>query len=113
MKTTDKFSFGDIVSATMPFSDSSAGKIRPVLILTKDQDDYVFLKITTNISRKGAFDREIIPDEENGLRAISLIKMMKISTYTQEILHKKIGTLSTTDKQKIKKALQDFIDSLR
>jgi mRNA interferase MazF len=113
MKTTDKFIFGDIVSATMPFSDLSAGKIRPVLILTKDQDDYVFLKITTNTSHQGDFDIEILPDNENGLRAISLVKMMKISTYTSEILHKKIGSLSVTDKQRIKRALQDFIDSLR
>ncbi|MDR2541255.1 MAG: type II toxin-antitoxin system PemK/MazF family toxin [Candidatus Peribacteria bacterium] len=112
MKNIDNFSFGDIVIASMPFSDGTSEKIRPVLILAKDREDYLFLKITTQIQKSEPFDIVLSPDSENHLKSISLIKTKKISTYTKEILHQKVGTLSDEDKQKVKANLISFLSQL-
>jgi mRNA interferase MazF len=51
----------DVVVLSYPFSDLSAAKVRPALVISSDSynqnsQDAVFILITSNISRRGPFD---------------------------------------------------------
>lgn len=93
MKIIDSYRFGDIVAATIPFSDGGMTKVRPVFILNKDKNDYLTIRMTSNIANKDSYDIEVIPDGENNLRISSLIKIKKISCFAKELFLKKIGRL--------------------
>lgn len=70
------------------------------------------MKITTQIDKQEHCDVMVSPSEHNGLRAVSVCKTKKIGVFPQDILHKKIGTLSSNDKRHIKTKLRDFVDGL-
>lgn len=112
MKITDNYIFGDIVAGQIPFSDGSETKIRPVLILEKDKEAYLMLRITGNISNKEKYDLHLNTDTTNNLRAESLIKIKKIWNYSKKILTQKIWHLSPEHKREVKSALKSFIDWL-
>ena len=74
----DNLVFGDIVIADLPYTDNSKTKIRPVLILSKDRDDYLLMKISSIVEKKETHDLIIIRDEENKLEGSSVFKTRKI-----------------------------------
>ena len=90
MKNIDNLTFGDIALAELPYTDGTKTKIRPVLILARDKNDYLLMKITSITDSKEQLDIEISSNYENNLEAISVIKVKKISTYSKEILLQKL-----------------------
>ena len=103
-RNIDNCNFGDIVVADLPFPDDlSQSKLRPVLILNRDGHDYLMMKISSRLNQKNDCDVVLSPDSTNSLEEESLFQIGKISMYSKEILHKKIGTLSQKDQITIKK----------
>lgn len=111
MKIIDNFSFGDIIIARIPFSDKSNTKIRPVLVLAKDRDDYLLMKISSVLNKKSNWDIVIPMNLSNWLRSDSIFKIKKIWSFSKEILWKKIGKLSLQDSKEIKSTLVKFVQS--
>jgi hypothetical protein len=95
----DNFKFWDIVSAEIPFTDWKTTKIRPILILKKEREDYLVLRISSVISSKEDFDIELSPDAINNLKITSLIKIGKIGLFHKYIM------------RKLKENMKKFIDS--
>lgn len=104
------FQFGDIVSIDVSFSDGSEKKIRPVCIIARDQQDYIFFHMTSQESGIIKTDYSVDPDVNNNLKTKTRIRLRKISTYHESLIRKKIGNLSKDDKKMIKTSLKEFVD---
>jgi len=111
-KNIDNLSFWDIALAELPFTDWSKSKIRPILIVKKDRDDYLLMKISSQVQNISDFDIKITSDNENNLQETSIIKLEKLWVHAKEILIWKLWELSKADKKTTKNNLLKFIQSL-
>lgn len=101
MPSTTNFNRGDIVLVPFPFTDLTATKQRPGLVISSDafnasRDDVVLLAITSQLPQTVASDEFLIPQAELracGLPKPSLIRLNKVLTLHQRLIIKRIGTL--------------------
>ena len=54
----------------------------------------------------------IDPDEQNGLKGRTYLRMQKINTFHETLFIKKIGHMSEVQKKQVKEYLLDFINKL-
>lgn len=108
-KTKKTFTRGDIVLIPFPFSDLSKNKVRPAIILASDQEDYVFIFITT-IKPKGSLFLKIEPSETNNLKISSYIRYTKLASLDTSIILGKIGVVSDSDFLSINKNLKEYLN---
>ncbi len=102
----------DIVLCPMKFSNGIGSKFRPVVILSKDRDDYLICAISTQLQQWWAFDVFIQSDNENHLRSQqSVIRIFKITTITEDFIHKARWKLSQSDWIHLKENMKHFIES--
>lgn len=85
---------GDIVLIPFPFTDLSATKNRPALILADGEADITVSFITTQLKWREDFDLKIVPTETNGLKRTSLIRLSKLATIDKDLVIGKLGKLS-------------------
>lgn len=89
------FRSGDVVIATVQFTDTFEIKKRPALILFKEYGNYIVAGITSNIDMKG------IPIlKEEGMIKDSVIKTNYIFTISEKMISKKLFHLNK-DKRKL------------
>ena len=89
------YSRGDIVMIPVPFTDLSASKRRPVLVISNDayntaDQDMIVVAITSNLAQTG------IPITDDGMEQgqipkPSVIRSGKVYTLKQDIVVKSIG----------------------
>ncbi len=93
----------DIVLTPFPFTDLSGEKVRPALVLAISRED-VTVCFISSIPSKKELDNEIIVKEnkQNGLKAKSIIKVVKIATLEKKIILGKLGTLDKVTLGKVK-----------
>jgi hypothetical protein len=106
------YTFGDIVTIDMKFTNQQWSKIRPVMIFSHDKNDYTFMYITT---KKPSIDTNSITvpvNSSNNLKLLSYIKITKYATYTKHLIRKKVWSLSDSSKTALKKKLVEYINSL-
>ena len=109
MKITDKRTFGDILLAELTFTDWSWSKLRPVLVLYRNWDDYTILKISSQQLSWATLPLPI--DANNNLKADSTIDLLKVSTYHSTLFFKKLGEITPHQKEQIKNYWSNFITS--
>ena len=68
MKNIDNAQFGDILLAEIIFSDNSGSKIRPVVFLYAEGEDYTVLKITSQGMSQYDAVLQITPNIQNQLK---------------------------------------------
>ena len=96
------YQFGDVVLVAFPFTDQSATKQRPAVIVSsadyhRARRDVVLMPITSQLRGGNAFGETLIQDwQAAGLLKPSAIKPV-IATLEQSLLIKTIGHLSTRD----------------
>ena len=96
---------GDIILIPFPFTDFSGMKTRPALVLAVDIYDVTVAFITSKIIKQEENDFEIPPNQMNGLRIDSIIKLNKLATIDKELILGELGTLSESDLKAIDKKL--------
>ena len=86
---------GEIHLASISFTDSSASKIRPVLLLKSNSfNDLLFLPLTSNLNTKGIqIDNRNL--KEGNLPKASVVVYEKPGVISSSLLLRKIGTLQT------------------
>ena len=102
MPLTTNYRRGDIVLVPFPFTDLSASKQRPAVIVSPNpfnthRKDILIVAITSQVPKILAEDEMLIPTHEipvTGLLRTSIVKTSKIITIHQELVRKRIGTLS-------------------
>lgn len=111
MKTT-KFSFGDIILVSFPFSDSTSFKRRPCVILKEHEQDVLVVFISSQLNQKSEHDFILDKDNANNLAVDSLVKIWKINVLHKSLIFKKIGFLGKENKMALKSKLINFFTKL-
>ena len=63
--------------------------------------DTIIAFVSTQLRWKDEFDVSLHPNEENGLKADSLIKLNKIATLEKSLALGRIGRLNRTEKKEV------------
>ena len=107
---------GEILIIPLPFTDLTANKKRPVLVLSKQSynniaDDLIVAAITSNVDSKPyvvVFNNNDMTD--GALVAESCVRADKIYTLSQSIVIKRFGKVSDVIVQKVKESLNSVMD---
>lgn len=106
---------GDVVLVPFPFSDQSAAKKRPAVVISsthynETSPDIVILAVTSKVEKSVGIGECLVSDwKEAGLLKPSAIKPA-ISTIEQTLVLKKLGALSPRDSSSMDKAIKGFLD---
>lgn len=112
MKSGTRYEQGDIVLVPFPFTDLSAIKQRPVLILSTNNynnqaEDVITCGITSNLKDQNYSVFINNENLENGeLPTASRIKVDKLFTLNKAIIKKSIGTIN---KETLIKAKEELV----
>jgi len=106
------FARGQVITLPFPYSDLSAQKLRPALLLADaGRGDWVLCQITSNSNAdKNAVmltDNDFL---EGGLQRISYAKTSKLFTAHESIFRRNVGTVSQHTFDKI---IQTAVDLLQ
>ncbi|MTJ55470.1 type II toxin-antitoxin system PemK/MazF family toxin [Anabaena sp. UHCC 0253] len=82
-----------------PFSDLTATKLRPALILSVHREEFIILGIFSKIPTDDLSENWVLMSDthtdftKTGLKKTSLIRADKIATVHNSVFHKKLGIL--------------------
>ena len=112
MKSIITYKKWDIVLLPFPFTDLTAAKKRPGLIVSPDEyndkSDVIIAFITSKLDLEQRFgDYRITQWKQAGLPKPSLIRM-KFATIAKGIIIKKLGRLTSKDTASFRNLLVDF-----
>jgi mRNA interferase MazF len=92
---------GEFWVADIPFTDGTASKRRPILVLWLDGADLVAAAITSAAPRS-ATDFALADWKASGLRVVSTVRLSRLDCLEQSLLIARIGAISPKDAQAIK-----------
>ncbi len=88
---------GKIVLIPVPYTDLTAAKLRPALVIFEGRQDLIVAAITTSLVNVTEFDVFIskkYPDfNKTGLKAPSVLKLTKISTVRKDLAEGELGEI--------------------
>ncbi len=91
---------GDVWVAEILFTDGSAAKKRPVLVLWLDAQDVIVAAITSAPPR--SVTDVILNDwQQSGLRVASVVRLARLDCLEESLLIAHIGHISQADAQKV------------
>jgi len=111
---TNFYSKYDIVIVKFPFSDIKAYKARPAVVVSNSffnqnsRNTLFILAISSKIDTKLEFETEILDWQECGLLKPSVFKSA-VATIETNIIIKKIGYLSKTDRKHLDNLIEKII----
>jgi len=94
---------GEVWLADIPFTDRSASKIRPVLVLWLDGQDVVVAVVTSAPARTPT-DVPLADWQAAGLRVASTVRLSRLDCLEQSLLFRRLGSVSVADAQRLKTA---------
>ena len=101
------FRVGDVVSVEFPFSDLQTQKRRPGLVLVSGDIDLLVARITTHPPREPS-DVALQRWSEARLPLASTVRLTKLATIDQRLVHHKIGRLHPDDGRAVAQAWQQI-----
>ncbi len=105
---------GKIVLIPFPFTDLSASKLRPALVLHEGDRDVVVAFISSKISPQPTESDVIITKNHpefplTGLKVDSVIKLDKIATLSKNLIIGEIGEVGKTIREEVNKKLYKIL----
>ena len=110
---TGALAFGDIVLVPFPFTDQSATKRRPAVVISAeaynaDHPDVILMPVTSQIRADARPDDAIVEDwKQAGLLKPSAIKPV-IATLEQTLVVRRLGKVGERDRR----ALRSMLDGI-
>jgi len=101
---------GDIILVPFPFTDLTELKTRPALVLISTELDVTVSFITSQIKWQESSDLRIEPDELNGLKKPSLIRLSKLATIEKKLVIGKLGMLMDSELKQVNRELIKLFD---
>jgi mRNA interferase MazF len=92
---------GDFWVAEILFTDGSAAKKRPILILWLDAQD-VIVAAVTSASPRSATDIPLKDWQKSSLRVASVVRLARLDCLERSLLITRIGHVSQRDAQQLK-----------
>ena len=96
---------GDIVLLPFPFTNLEGNKLRPALILISLERDITVSFISTKLHLKENTDLILLPNDKNGLKKESVIKLSKIATISKDLIIGQLGELTKREIELVNKNL--------
>jgi mRNA interferase MazF len=103
------YRIGELLLVDFPFTASGASKPRPALVILDSGDADVLLARVTTQSRGSSNEVVIIGWQQAGLLAPSVVRLDKLATLAKSRVHKQLGTLDSSDHQKVAAGLRQLI----
>ena len=91
---------GDLWVAEILFTDGSAAKKRPVLILWLDAQDVIVAAITSALPRSET-DVTLNDWQQSGSRVVSVVQLARLDCLEKSLLIARIGRVSQADAQRL------------
>lgn len=114
MPPTTGYSFGDIVLVPFPFTDQSATKRRPAVIVSnerynRERPDLVIMAVTSHAQPAGSIGEVQVKDwQAAGLIKPSVVKAV-ITTIEQPLVLRRLGRLREDDQAALKRAIDAIL----
>jgi mRNA-degrading endonuclease toxin of MazEF toxin-antitoxin module len=99
---------GEFWLADIPFTDQSATKKRPILVMWLDAADVVVAAVTSAVPRS-ATDVALTDWRISGLRVASTVRLSRLDCLEKSLLLRRLGTVSAGDTAKLKAAWTQFV----
>lgn len=99
-----------------PFSDLTATKLRPALILSVHREEFIILGIFSKVPTDDLSENWVLMSEthtdftKTGLKKTSLIRADKIATVHNSVFHKRIGLLPSDLFNQVEVALKKSLN---
>jgi len=100
MSNGKMYNFGDVILASVQFTDTFEIKKRPALVLFEEQGNIVVVGITSNLEMKG-----ILLTKKEGAIKDSIIKLNYIFTISEKMVEKFLFRVTEAKKKVIKSEL--------
>jgi len=103
------FSKNEVLLVRYPFSDLTAAKIRPALVVNAPHpsDDYFIVPLTSRTDRLGAGEFVLADWQTAGLNMPSAVKRGVYTVHGSLVL-KLVGRLSSRDAQQVEQSLRQW-----
>ena len=106
-------SFGDVVLVPFPFTDQTASKKRPAVVVSSDalhreSIDLIVMAVTTQPRAASSLEIPVTQWREAGLLRPSVIKPV-LATIERSLVLKKLGSLQDPDRQALVTTLAALI----
>jgi len=114
MPPTISYSFGDIVLVSFPFTDQSAAKKRPAVIISSPtyndaRPDLIIMAVTSQMRpTQGVGEVQVKDWQAAGLLKPSSIKPV-IATVEQRLIINRLGRLKKDDQQQLRAAIAKIV----
>jgi mRNA interferase MazF len=103
---------GTVILIPFPFTDLTGSKIRPAVVLSRNNMDVTICFITSELKWKTEYDISIFPSQSNGLKVPSLIRTAKIATIDASLVLGELGELSNIEISKLDNGLKKMLQLL-
>lgn len=103
------YEFGDVLLIQFPFTDVTAGKRRPALVIADTGDDDVLVARITRATATSKYDAPITDWSQAGLVAPSIVRLHKLASLEKSLIVRKLGSLSDNDCAQACEALKQLL----
>jgi mRNA interferase MazF len=103
---------GKIVLVPFPFTDLTASKLRPALVLMEGDWDCVVAFISSRVPSEASSTEVLIPQSDKeflmtGLKTTSVIRLDKIATISKKLVLGEIGELGKSLRESVNRILHE------
>jgi mRNA interferase MazF len=108
------YRFGDVVLVAFPFTDQSAAKQRPAVVVSsaayhRARPDVIIMAITSQLRPAASLGEVVVQDwQAAGLIKPSVVKPV-IATIEHRLVRKSLGNLSSSDQQRLREAIEQIV----
>jgi len=105
---------GKIVLVPFPFTDLTAAKLRPALVIYEGEQDvvvaFISSKVPSQLSEADVLvSRQERSFEKSGLKVDSLIKLDKIATVLKDLVVGELGELGEEPRREVNRKLRKML----
>ena len=114
MPSTTRYSFGDIVLVPFPFTDQSAAKKRPAVVISSSayhdtRPDLIIMAVTSQVRPTSTIGEVHIRDWRGaGLIKPSVVKPV-ITTIEASLVLRRLGRLASQEQQTLRTAISTLV----
>jgi mRNA interferase MazF len=106
---------GKIVLIPVPYTDLTAAKLRPALVIFEGRQDLIVAAITTSIINAipewDVFISKKYPEfNKTGLKAASVLKLTKISTVRKDLAEGELGEIQGNLRNEVNEKLKTIFE---
>ena len=103
------YAFGDLLLLSLAFSDASASKRRPILVVFDNQDADILAVPITSQAARSSWDVRLKEWRGAGLRLPSPARVAKLTTVARQGVLRRLGYLREPDATETLKVLRLFL----